>query len=141
MTSYTFSKRLDSARAAATLILISAILATVGCGGDKLGRHAVSGTITFNGKPVPKGFVRFNPDSSKGNSGPGGGAAIENGMYHAPASKGVVGGPYTIEIDGLDGVAAKEGGEDLKDGKALFRTVRIEYEFPDKDTVWDYDVK
>jgi hypothetical protein len=119
----------------------SAILTITGCGGDKLGRHSVSGTITFKGQPVPKGFVRLIPDASKGTKGPGGGAPIVNGKFHAPASKGVVAGAYLIEIDGLDGVAAKEGGEELQDGKALFPMVRVEHEFPNDDSVWDYDVK
>lgn len=132
--------RLTSASFIAMAVVGAAVM-TAGCGGDKLGRHAVSGTITFQGKPVPKGFVRFIPDSSKGTRGPGGGASIKNGKFQAPAKKGVVAGAYLIEIDGLDGVPAKEGGEDLQDGKALFPMVRVEHEFPNKDSVWDYDVK
>lgn len=130
-----------SCRVSSAVIIGVALLAFAGCGGDKLGRHAVSGTITHNGKPVPKGFIRFIPDSSKGTRGPGGGAPIINGKYHAPASKGVVAGAYLIEIDGLDGVPAKEGGEDLQDGKALFPMVHAKHEFPSQDSVWDYDVK
>jgi hypothetical protein len=126
---------------AALVVGAGVVIALVGCGGDKLGRHAVSGTITFNGQPVPKGFVRLIPDSSKGTKGPGGGAAIANGKFHAPANKGVVAGAYLIEIDGLDGIPAKEGGEDLQDGKSLFPMVRVEHVFPNEDSVWDYDVK
>jgi hypothetical protein len=130
----------SKAKFAVAIILPAAVLAISGCGGDKLGRHAVSGTITFKGKPVPKGFVRLIPDSSKGTRGPGGGGPIKNGKFHAPANKGVVAGAYLIEIDGLDGVPTQEGGEELADGKALFPMVRVEHEFPDKDSVWDYEV-
>jgi hypothetical protein len=125
---------------AMAVILGAAALTLAGCGGDKLGRHAVSGTITFKGQPVPTGFVRLIPDSSKGTRGPGGGGPIVNGKFHAPASKGVVAGAYLIEIDGMDGVPTKEGGEELQAGKALFPMVRVEHEFPDQDSVWDYDV-
>ena len=141
MTTYERNTRLNSfscAAAAAFALLI--ILAIAGCGGDKLGRHSVSGKITFKGQPVPKGMVRFMPDSSKGTKGPGGGAVIENGKFLAPPSKGVVPGAYLIEIDGTDGVPVKEGGEMMTNGKGLFPTVRVQHEFPNEDSVWDYDV-
>jgi hypothetical protein len=138
---YRFGLRPSSISGVAAMILAVVMLASIGCGGDKLGRHAVSGTITFQGKPVPKGFVRLIPYSTQGTIGPGGGGPIVNGKFHAPASKGVVAGAYLIEIDGVDGVPAKEGGEELKDGKALFPMVRVEHVFPNEDSVWDYDVK
>lgn len=130
------------ARHSQSILAWSAMILIAGCGGpDPLGRHAVSGTITFRGQPVPKGFVKFIPDTSKGNKGPGGGAPIENGKLHAPANKGVVGGPYLIEIDGSDGIPAKgDEGEMMPNGKALFPTVQLEHDFPIEDSVWDYDV-
>jgi len=50
------------------VILIASAALLPGCGGDpskpKLGR--VSGNVTYNGKPVPKGLVTFVPSSGPG---------------------------------------------------------------------------
>jgi hypothetical protein len=121
-------------------MVVALMISFLGCGRDPLGRHAVSGTVTFRGQPVPIGFVRLIPNTDKGNKGPGGGAAIKNGEFHAPANKGVVGGPYLIEIVGMDGVPSQEEGESLPDGKSLFPTIQVEYEFPNEDSTWNYDV-
>jgi hypothetical protein len=44
-------------------------------------RFHVEGKVTFDGKPVPSGTIRFEPDSTKGNTGPVGYAAIIDGRY------------------------------------------------------------
>ncbi|MCC7474981.1 MAG: hypothetical protein IT425_06265 [Pirellulales bacterium] len=123
------------------LPVLVAMISVGGCGSrDPLGRHSVSGTITHRGNPVPKGFIRFSPDTAKGQSGPGGGAPIVQGKFSAEAKKGVLGGHYLVEIVGLDGIPTKANGEDLPDGKELFPTVRLSHEFPNADVVWNYDV-
>lgn len=47
-------------------------VAAAGCGSKpKLPPLAeVSGTVTLDGKPLPRGMVQFVPDESKGNAGP-----------------------------------------------------------------------
>lgn len=113
-----------------------------GCGEGYGGpqRYTVSGSVTYQGQAVPKGFVRFAPDTSKGNSGPGGGAPIEDGYFETPREKGIVGGPYVVTITGTDGVPTTEFGEELPDGKQLFPAHRTRHEFPREDTEWDFDV-
>lgn len=114
------------------LTWLTAALLLCGCGGGMDGptRYPVSGTVTFDGKPVPKGFITLTPNHAKGNSGPGGGGPIKDGTYSIPEEKGVVGGQYLIKITGTDGVPYKESGEDIPDGKPLFAPYETEFEFP-----------
>jgi len=56
-------------------ILALGLLAAVGCGSKG---STVSGTVTFNGKPVPEGYINFYP--ADGKSAPAGGA-IKDGRY------------------------------------------------------------
>ena len=100
-----------------------------------------SGTITFEGKLIPKGLIFFDPDPSKGTPGTQGFANIENGHYDtavAGKGKGIRGGgPYHIRISGFDG---KEGPE-APFGQFLFPEHQLTRELPAEDQTFDYDVK
>jgi hypothetical protein len=50
-----------------------------GCGESKLSE--ITGTVTYDGKPVEQGSIAFIPVD--GNMGPSGGGSITNGKYHA----------------------------------------------------------
>jgi hypothetical protein len=54
------------------------LLAAFGCGGGD--GSTVSGEVTFNGKPLDKGYVTFNPSDGKGKPV---GAEIVGGKYTA----------------------------------------------------------
>ena len=125
-----------------TLPFALAIVSLIGCGGSGDGptRYAVSGTVTYDGKPVPKGFVTFEPDAAANNSGPGGGAPIENGSYSTGVEAGVVGGPYKVRIVGYDGVPAKMEGETLPDGQPLFAPFETTFDFPKETSEKDFEV-
>lgn len=76
------------------------LLLTAGCGGDDLGqRYPVSGTITYNGEPVPKGNIYFVPeDPQTGRSASG---VIDNGRYQLTThsrNDGAFPGSYGIRI-------------------------------------------
>jgi len=114
-----------------------------GCGSgssDGPQRYEVSGTVTFEGKPVPKGFIMFTPDTSKGVSGPGSGAEIANGSFKTASGKGVVGGAHIVEITGTDGIAITESGEELPDGTELFSKFKTEFDFPKENQTKDFEV-
>src|SRR5947207_3360144 len=66
-------------------------------------RYRISGTVTFNGQPVPHGEILFTPDSSQGNSGPQGIATIQDGRYDTDGSRapGVAGGPTIVQVTAL----------------------------------------
>ncbi|MDA0285652.1 MAG: hypothetical protein O3B13_22285 [Planctomycetota bacterium] len=84
---------------AATLLL----LFVTGCGGggdDGPPRFRVSGTVTFDGKPVPAGTIYFQP--AAGNKGPAGLAAIVKGKFDTSSGKGTVGGPHNVRVEGTD---------------------------------------
>ena len=82
-------------------------------------RYDVTGTVTFKGKPVPYGEIMFEPDSSKGNSGPAARAEIKDGAYATEKEKGVVVGAARVRISGYDGNPPPGGGTQPH-GKPLF---------------------
>ncbi|MCA9068003.1 MAG: hypothetical protein KDA84_03735 [Planctomycetaceae bacterium] len=107
----------------------------LGCGSPNDGpkRYHISGKVTYDGKPIPKGKIYFEPDDSKGNSGPQAGADIVDGEYETANGKGVVGGPHLVKITGTDGVETQVEGEVLPDGKTLFPPYETTFNFPKED--------
>lgn len=74
-------------------LLIS--LSACGCGKtDRLKRQAISGTITLNGKPLPRGSIEFTPTTNGSPSG----ASIQDGKYAVPKEKGLPPGDYIVRI-------------------------------------------
>jgi hypothetical protein len=67
------------------VLLLGLSLAVTGCGGSM---RDVSGTVTFDGAPVPEGHIAFVPEKG----GAGGGGTITDGQYTArvPAGKSKV---------------------------------------------------
>lgn len=123
------------------LVAVCAVaLAVGGCGPGIPNPYEVSGTVTFGGKPIPKGFITFLPDTTKGNKGPGGGAPIVDGEYRTAAGKGVAGGPYTVKIVGYTGISITAFGEELVDGPHLFLPYVISVDLPKEDTKQDFTV-
>lgn len=124
---------------------VGMLMATLlmGCGGDNApDTYHVSGTVNFDGKPIPVGQIRFVPDSSKGNSGPAGYAQIIDGKYDtsAESGKGHASGPMIVQIDGQDpeSKSTSEGGEEII--KSLFPTYQATADLPKEDTTKDFDV-
>ena len=114
----------------------------MGCGGGTDGpqRYPLSGSVTFDGEPVPKGFLTLSPDTEKGNKGPQGGVEIIDGKYEVPEEKGHVGGDYIVQIVGFDGVPYEEEGETVKDGKELFPTFETKVSFPKESSEKDFTI-
>lgn len=73
-----------------------------GCSPRGPARHHIEGSVTFDGEPVPSGLIRFEPDATKGNSGPVGYAAIIDGRYTTgeQGSKGALQGPLVAVMTG-----------------------------------------
>ena len=128
----------DRLRACLTLL---ACLAVAGCGGSGDSgppRYILTGTVTFKGQPVPKGFIQFTPDASKGNSGPASGAPIVDGKF--TTERGTIGGPHRVQVTGMDGVKTVESGEELPDGKRLFRPWEFVADLPKETMTVNYEV-
>ena len=69
------------------LCVLSLTLAVLhGCGGsDEIEKFQVTGTVTYQGKPIEKGSITFDPADNQGISAMGG---IENGQYTAEVPPG-----------------------------------------------------
>jgi hypothetical protein len=116
------------------------LLAGAGCGRRAVERYDVSGTVTFDGRPVPVGQIMFQPDTSKGNRGPAGVAKIENGRFDTSKSdKGTVGGPHVVTITGFDNKDVNPD-EELPVGMPLFPEYRTTVDLPKEDTTQQFDV-
>lgn len=122
--------------------LLSHCLCSCGGGGksDPV-RYAVSGVVTFNGKPVPAGEIVFEPDGSKGNQGPSATTLIRQGKYAFNSRDGVVGGPSIVRIVGLDGVPPN--GPEAKmapHGMQMFVPYRTTLDLPKAASTQNIDV-
>jgi hypothetical protein len=121
---------------AGTLCLTLSLL-TGGCSSsDGPARFPVSGSVTFNGEPVPAGAVVFTPDHEQGNQGPAAYAPIHQGRYETEKGKGVIGGPHKVRITGQSG----ESTGALSDTQKLFEDYETERELPKKSSVQDFKI-
>ena len=102
----------EAAFAAVSLVL----LALPGCSGSKEGpiRASVTGTVTFDGKPLEKGTIRFVPLDGAG--GPKTSTSIEAGTFILPAEAGPTMGEHRVEIE-----APQAGNLAMDDEEAMLR--------------------
>lgn len=88
----------------ARLAILLAGIGLLGCDtATGTSRYQLSGTVTYQGKPVPYGLIYFDPDSTQGNSGVQGSGEIIDGVYQTSAAQGIQGGPTRVRIIGFDG--------------------------------------
>lgn len=118
-------------------------LSAAGCGGGASdgGDVHVSGSITFDGKPIPAGKVYFSPDNSKGNSGPSGYADIKDGKFDtSDGGRPTAGGATVVRIEGFDpnSASSEDNGEDVM--KALFPTYETTAELTGSKATQDFAV-
>jgi hypothetical protein len=116
------------------LLVLTLGLAAWGCSGEEK-LYDISGTITYQGQPVAKGLIFFDPVDG----GPQGFATIENGKYDTSATqqgRGIRGGKYNVRINGFDG----QVGPDAPFGAALFPEHHFQVELPAQNQTFDYDV-
>lgn len=116
-------------------------LAAAGCGEDGPTRYEVSGTVQYQGKPVPAGRIIFTPDAAQGNQGPQGVAIIKDGRYSTAAgSRGTVGGPHQVRIAGYDGAPVQGEEFMMTDGTPLFPEYTTTADLPREAAEVDFDV-
>jgi hypothetical protein len=114
-----------------------ALLVGAGCGGDGPARYRVSGTVSFNGQPVPGGEITFSPDISQGNSGPGSFALIKQGKYETFRDKGAVAGPHRVSISGYNAMPGEIPDDQIKE---LFPIYQTTIELSTKDQQHNFDI-
>lgn len=106
-----------------------------GCSSESgLKKYEFSGQVTFNGKPVPVGYISFEPNKV---TGPGSMAKIVEGYYETSKGKGLIGGPYRILISGFSG---SSGPDQLGDGSPLFVDYTLEMTLPLEDTTQNFEI-
>lgn len=105
------------------MFILLAVLLT-GCSNS--GQYDVSGTVTWQGKPVPIGLVTIEPDAQKGNQGVQTQGLIQDGHFQTLPGHGAIAGPVLITVNANDGVPTPLAAH----GKLLFRTYQFRYELP-----------
>lgn len=124
-----------------TVGLVVAVCLISGCSGDS--GYDISGTVSFDGKPIPAGKIYFRPDGSKNNVGQTGYANIVDGKYDTAAEGGkpMAGGAIVVGIDGIDPSGAKTDGTSGEEvSTALFPYYEIPVELPQENTTKDFEV-
>ena len=87
-----------------TAIVLS-LVAFSGCGTpDDLNRQAITGTVTLDGQPMPRGAILFEPASE--HSGTAVGATIRSGDFTIAKRDGPVPGRYRVRVYASSGVQA-----------------------------------
>lgn len=118
---------------AAAVVILAAL---AGCGRPTgPPTFTVTGRVTFAGQPVPFGRVVFEPDASRGNTGPASVADIAAGRYRTRPGRGFVGGPCLATIYGGDGTLPTEDHD-----TALFPPWTTAIDLPRADCTYDLDV-
>lgn len=107
------------------VILAAALLCLAGCSSDTL--HDVTGTVTYDGKPLPAGVVWFDPDAKHPGNPPQGFAYVKDGKFNsAEQGRGIKPGSYLIRVEGFDG----KPGNELPMGKPLFTNFEEKRDLP-----------
>ena len=83
-----------SRHCAVSILGLAFLLTSLGCERGPEPLVAVSGQVSYGGKPLPTGTVAFTPDPQRGGTGQ---------AVHAEIQKD---GSYRLRTGGLDGVAA-----------------------------------
>jgi hypothetical protein len=117
--------------------LVLAVIASSGCANQAEPIH-VRGTVTFRGKAVPSGLVVIHPNTSKGNQGERGYAAIKNGRFDTGIDngKGAMPGAVKFVVGGTEETASTPEME----SKPLFPPYQFEADVTPNNTTFDIKV-
>jgi hypothetical protein len=108
------------------------IVLAAGCS-QKPEMAQVSGTVTFQGKPVPAGWISFTPEPGKGSVRV---CMIRDGVFDSSreADPGIHPGKNLIKIAGFDGNKIPMWGQ----GKQIFNPVDDEFTVPKGTTTKEF---
>lgn len=120
------------------LLLSAGFLAVLAAGcGPSSGVYRRSGSVTFDGKPVPLGKVYFDPDVAAGGSGPSGFADVVDGRYDTRGGHGVGGGPVIVRVAGY----SRDDPDPVSGfGKPLFVEHHVRADMPASESEYDIAV-
>jgi len=72
-------------------------------------RHLIAGEVTYQGKPLKVGLIRFTPQGQAESARPIVAGEIRDGQYTVKSGHGSDGGSYKVQISGFTGVPKKAG--------------------------------
>ncbi|MDR2438850.1 MAG: hypothetical protein LBE12_05715 [Planctomycetaceae bacterium] len=121
-------------------IIVFSLLVVVGCNPSGVKRYQVSGTVTFDKQPVAEGEIRFSPDTTKGNTGPQGYAAIKNGKFKTLKETGVIVGPMYATVTVVDPIKGEEKDDGSSSRKIVFENWNYAFEMPAQSHVLDLKI-
>lgn len=112
-------------------------LLCAGCGKSGPERFELQGAVTYQGKPIPAGYMVFAPEDK---AAPGSQADIKQGRYSTYTGRGIVGGPHVVTISGYDGASGKDapGGNPM--GRPLFEDMQLLVDLPKESTTYDFEI-
>lgn len=85
------------------------VVLVAGCGSsDGVERFSVAGSVSHDGRPVPRGAIWFEPTADAGTIAAPGFSIIEGGSYRTPAGTSPGKGLYRVRIIGRDGTPPTE---------------------------------
>ncbi|MDR2705581.1 MAG: hypothetical protein LBC02_07360 [Planctomycetaceae bacterium] len=117
------------------ILTVGSIFFVTGCGGTKT--YPLTGHVTFDGKPVPRGMITFLPKTDQTDAGSYAMAVIKEGNYKIEKGKlGLVGGTYSVIVTGTNGVAE----EFHPEGIPLFADYRMEFIFSQEMLQFDIEI-
>ncbi|MSR31163.1 MAG: hypothetical protein EXR99_06595 [Gemmataceae bacterium] len=90
-----------------TVFACAVLLLIAGCWDSGPRRHAISGQVLYQGKPLDQGVILFEPENPFTTSG--GGAAIKDGRFAIVQEQGLMPGKYKVMISsGIDAAESKK---------------------------------
>ena len=114
------------------LVLVPALALAGGCGGIK--RAPVRGKVTYEGKPIEDGEIRFIPQRM--DIGPVSGSSIKNGSYECSGPKGgVMPGKCKVEITAFRPLKRKPDPNIPFEQKEQYLEKTMDYDVPDAGPV------
>jgi hypothetical protein len=125
-------------------LLVAAFCAALtGCGKEAFQRHEVSGTVTYQGAPVERGMIIFEPKESVGRQAPTCYVVIRDGAFRSPRDESPAPGQYRARVFGLDVANMPEqvpGDEDNEGAPPLFPEYVFDVEIPPPNGRLDIEV-
>jgi hypothetical protein len=83
-------------RVAIAPCFLAALWLICGCGGNPLGRFAISGSVNVDGAPLEKGNISFQPTEAQPTSS---GAVVSRGKFSIPRDSGLAVGKYRVVVN------------------------------------------
>lgn len=83
------------------LLVVPMLLMAVGCGSSDPNLIPIRGTVSYQGKPLNDGFIRFVP--SENSQAPVRVAPVVAGSYELAETRSLLPGTYQIQIEGFEG--------------------------------------